>query len=368
MDELYVYSIDPGTVNCAVKRVSVALDPTTKTDYYGIKFDWFRQLTIKYPTIPEDEKGDDQDDDMVTTQKKSKKLTWKPKKLNKSVARNADQMIVAYAEELKQGEDLRIMREEIAQALKAYPHRPINILMEPQIDHLKSGRADNHNIYVSTIATLVTMYGSHNLRFIRWSGKNKSGLEGVTGKDRKIKTAPIAIEILKQEGFKRHARFIEELPKPKPQEDAADSYLQGRNYLLHVLALMGYTIPDESKGPADNCKRRRKRVKDHFMPDLPIEKPRDPDENNNNAENGFLQESEADDKEAELHKPSKKKRKRSERKKRDQDGESEPVDKPKTKKRKLAPPADESPTASTPTIPELRRNTVLNLVDSDNDQ
>lgn len=264
MNTISVYSFDPGSVNFAIAKVSVVVNINDRVKYYGIPIEWATVLTSKYDTtggivigkkldLSEDESSSEQTNEQPRSQyiadfaHPSFKCKWTPRKLIEP-PRSSLEMLKAYENHLLTGPSMEIFRKEIAQ-IKA-KNGKINVIIEPQIDQYGgSFQVDNHDLYVVTYMTLSReeMCGS-NLNFVQWNGKNKSGLEGKHGKERKEDTAPVAINLLRKEGFEDQAQFIESLPSKKPREDVADAYLQARNYLLRTLAKAGYAIPSTESG------------------------------------------------------------------------------------------------------------------------
>lgn len=273
MKTICVYSFDPGSVNYAVDRVSVKIDTGDKSKYFGISLDWAQVLTPKYETT-----GGiifDKNIAGVTNGDYSEcYVSWNPRVYDKEKPRIPLQILKSLQDIIRNGDQMQQFRDEISQMLAQKPNEKINILIEPQIDQLdtKSLRMENHDLFVTTYLTLSDddMVGLKNLNFIQWSGKNKSGMEGKHGKERKHeKPAEIAMEFLRKEGFENKADFIATLPSKKPREDVADAYLQARNFLLATLQAMGYAIPSVESGLVgknDLSKHKQKTIIDKFLP------------------------------------------------------------------------------------------------------
>ena len=245
---LVAYSLDPGTVYLAFNKVSIMIDLTDKNRYFGVSLDWAEILNIKYPILPgyldvADQNAFQEDGTQPV--------------ISRGPARTTQEMREAYIKELRDGVLQKICQDYEDQVSKD-PHSLLTIVAEPQLDQIKlTGDPIMHDIFVLTYGFFAGRYGTERVKFIIWSGKNKSGLDGVHGRDRKEKTGPVAIQLLQQEGFDDMATYIESLKRPKPQEDVSDAYLAARNFLLNVVSSMGYRIDSQSRIDKDKNKMKR---------------------------------------------------------------------------------------------------------------
>lgn len=79
---------------------------------------------------------------------------------------------------------------------------------------------------------------NENIQWVPRSGSQKSGLEGTHGDERKVETLTKGPEIAHENNDDKYVDYMMMLAKPKPREDACDSYLQALHYLneLELLA------------------------------------------------------------------------------------------------------------------------------------
>ena len=223
-EEFAVYSFDPGTTNFSVSKIAITVDLANKKKYYGVRLAWNEILQVRYDG---------------------------PKK--KEFKRTDEEMTRALCDEFMTGKVSKISKE-YEQALLKRPNKKLFLLVEPQLDQIVDGGAKGKKgffkdpmLFVFYHAVHIFFYSKYgkSVQFISWRGHDKSGLSDVHGDDRKEQTIPIACKFLRDEGFVESAEFIESLKKPKPAQDVADSYNQGRNFILNFISALGFKINTE---------------------------------------------------------------------------------------------------------------------------
>lgn len=224
-EEFAVYSFDPGTTNFSVSKIAITVDLTDKQKYYGVRLVWSEILQVRYDG---------------------------PKK--KEFKRSDDDMVRALCDEFMTGKVSKICTEYEKELAKR-PNKKLFLLVEPQLDQILGGGSKGKNgffkdpmLFVFYHAVNVFFYSRYgkSVHFISWRGHDKSGLADVHGDDRKEQTIPIACKFLRDEGFEESALYIESLKKPKPAQDVADSYNQGRNFILNFISQLGFKIKTDN--------------------------------------------------------------------------------------------------------------------------
>jgi hypothetical protein len=260
LEEICVYSFDPGTTNFAITKLVAKINPKDPTEYHGVDMEWFEVIQVKY------------------TSEEACRLKDKTK------IRDDDQITKAMWWELENGK-LKKICTEYEELLKTKPTRKLMIMVESQMDHISLGGYRQPILYAlyHDIHTFFLTKYKEKLSFIRWRGHDKSGLEDTTKNARKKATIPTAISFLEQEGFTSTAASIRALKKPKPAQDVADTYNQARAFLLNYLSSLGFSISSSSN--IDDSARIQKNIsKSKISHEMTLEKQVEQDENNNQEE------------------------------------------------------------------------------------
>jgi hypothetical protein len=237
-EDLVVYSIDPGTVNLIFMKLRAKLNTKNKDEYNGIYIDWSEIVDIKYRT-PADEKA------------------------RRNPRSNDDIMRQLHFELTDPSGRLSKIDDEFTQSLIKFPNKRIIIVVELQMDSIATGKYQvpiNYAIYNVIHMYFLTKYGASKVKFVGVSGKNKDGLFGVHGDQRKKDTIDVACSFLEEENFEQWSDYIRSLKRPKPAEDVADAYNQGRDFMLSIMQGMGYATKRDAKN-----KSTQKRVNNYLF-------------------------------------------------------------------------------------------------------